>query len=365
MESFKSSGVVTKQAHVKIPEGLFEEEHGRKGFFGKVSHLYHEHPPVGWTAVDEELRPRCLPSPFGRKELPRERFTLLLRNRDVALSVGLFEKNGKNFLRNADEDELLFVHRGRGRVETSYGHLSFEKGDYLRLPKGTTYKIFVDRPSKFLKIESASEFERPERGLLGPNALYDDTAIVVPSAALGSEQHLKDYTVEVKRLGRVSRVAYSFNPLDVKGWKGTVYPSKLSIYDFCPVMSHRYHLPPSAHTTFVCHNVVVCSFTARPLEDGEEGVLKVPFYHSNVDFDEVLFYHEGHFFSRGQMEAGGLTFHPRGIHHGPHPKAVKEAHDKKRTDEFAVMIDTKNPLLPTNFFESIENKDYWKSWMEA
>lgn len=362
MESFKSSGIHTKQAHVHIPEGLYEEEHGRKGFFGRVSQLYHENPPVNWTDIDGELKPQCLPTLFDHKDVQDTTVTTL-ENNDVALSIGTFNKSFDLFYRNADFDELYFIHEGRGRIETTYGHLSYKKGDYILVPRGTTYQFFIDEKTKVLQVESNSEFEEPDRGMLGPNALYDQTAIETPVAELGSRQDLKEYIVVIKRLGKMTRVTYPFNPLDVKGWKGSVYPSKLSIYDICPVMSHRYHMPPSAHTTYVCNNFVICSFVERPLEDTKHGVLKVPFYHSNIDYDEVLFYHQGNFFSRDNIDAGAMTFHPQGIHHGPHPKAFNSVDDKTHTDEFAVMVDTRYPLKPTKWFSENENKDYWKSWM--
>lgn len=362
MENFKSSGIVTKQAHVRIPKGLYEEEHGRQGFFGRVAHLYHVHPPVGWTHIEGELRPRCLPPLFDETHLKKNNMMPLLSNDDLRLSAGILSDHFKNFFRNADSDELFFVHRGRGRFETVYGYLDFTEGDYVCLPRGTTYKIFIHATASILKIESSSEFREPDRGLLGPNALYDQTAITVPEAAMGSEQNLEQYTVDIMRSGKITSVTYPFNPLDAKGWKGSLYPYKLSIYDFCPVMSHRYHVPPSAHTTFVAHNFVVCSFVARPLEDSKEEVLKVPFYHANIDFDEVLFYHRGNFFSRDNIEAGGVTLHPQGIHHGPHPKAYKRAQDKTHTDEYAVMVDARRPLQPSTYFCEREVQDYWKSW---
>ncbi|MCY4644927.1 MAG: homogentisate 1,2-dioxygenase [Bacteriovoracales bacterium] len=361
MENVKASGIYAKQAHVKIPNGLYEEEHGRKGFFGRVSHIYHEHPPVNWKNIEGELRPRNLPEKFSLTD--DNGFCPILQNDDLQINLGRFSKDDPFFFRNADFDELFFIHEGKGRVETIYGHLSLAKGDYLVIPRGTTYKIFVTDPLKMLKLESRSEFEDPSRGLLGPNALYDQTVIETPECAVGSETNLKDYTVRIKRLGKITSVTYPFNPLDAKGWKGSVYPRKLSIYDICPIMSHRYHIPPSGHTTFVAKNFVVCSFVERPLEDKDHGVLKVPFYHSNIDFDEVIFYHQGSFFSRDNIEPGALTFHPQGIHHGPHPNAFSAADNKTYTDEYAVMVDTRFPLRPTSWFEKNENKDYWKSWM--
>lgn len=362
MENFKASGIYTKQAHVDIPEGLYEEEHGRKGFFGRVSHLYHENPPVNWTNIDGELKPQCLPPLFSNDHLNNS-FQEILKNNDCLISLGLFTKTQDFFYRNADYDELYFIHEGQGRLESIYGHLDFKTGDYIVMPRGTTYKFYYSGVTKILKVESNSEFEEPSRGILGPNALYDQTAIVTPEAKTGSENNLSEYVVHIKRLGKITKVTYPFNPLDVKGWKGSVYPWKVSIYDYCPIMSHRYHIPPSGHTTFVAKNFVVCSFVERPLEDTKHKVLKVPFYHSNIDYDEVLFYHQGNFFSRDNIDAGALTFHPQGIHHGPHPKAFKSANDKTYTDEYAVMIDTRYPLEPTEWFSKKENKNYWKSWM--
>ena len=180
--------------------------------------------------------------------------------------------------------------------------------------------------------------------------------------AQGSDTDPKTFKVEIKRLGAITTVTYPFNPLDARGWKGPLYPRKLSIYDYCPIMGHRYHIPPSGHTTFVCKNFVICSFVERPLEDSKHRVLKVPFYHSNIDYDEVLFYHQGNFFGRDNIDAGALTFHPQGIHHGPHPKAFKTSQKKTYTDEYAVMLDARNPLRPLKWFQDCEVADYWKSW---
>ena len=362
MENFRASGTYTKQAHVDIPEGLYEEEHGREGFFGRVSQLYHENPPVNWTNIDGDLKPKALPTLFDHPET-QDTLQEVLKNNDCIISIGTLTKDFSYFYRNADFDEVYFIHAGEGRLETSYGHLDYKTGDYIIIPRGTTYKFFVNDLTKILQVESASEFEEPSRGILGPNALYDQTAKVVPEAQLGSDTDLSEYVVKIKRLGKITEVSYPFNPLDVKGWKGSVYPWKISIYDYCPIMSHRYHIPPSGHTMFVAKNFVICSFVERPLEDKKHKVLKVPFYHSNIDYDEVLFYHQGNFFSRDNIDAGALTFHPQGIHHGPNPKAFEAGEDKLYTDEYAVMVDTRYPLIPTKWFSDQENKDYWKSWM--
>jgi homogentisate 1,2-dioxygenase len=362
MENFKSTGLATKQAHVKIPEGKYEEEHGRKGFFGRVSHLYHDNQLTSWTNIEGDLKPRNLPPVFDDKLL-QNKFIKILYNNDVEVYLATMTESPQHFYRNADHDEMFFIHDGEGRMETSYGYVPFQKGDYIIMPRGTTYKTYLAKNCKILKLESKSEFEQPTRGILGPNALYDQTAIFVPEAAVGSEQDKSEYKVNIKHRGKINTVTYPFNPLDSQGWKGSLYPWRLSIYDYCPITSHRYHIPPSGHSTFICRNFIVCSFVARPLEHTSEGVLKVPFYHSNIDYDEILFYHQGNFFSRDNIDAGAITYHPQGIHHGPHPKAFAKANDKEWTDEFAVMIDTRYPLDMTEEFSRWENQDYWKSWM--
>jgi homogentisate 1,2-dioxygenase len=362
MENFLRSGIHTKQAHVKIPEGTFEEEHGRKGFFGRVSHLYHKNKPTDWTNISGDLKPRNLPPLFEKSEF-QNKFVKMLFNKDVQVSLGTLTETPKSFYRNADFDEMFFIHDGEGLMETIYGHIPLVKGDYVIVPRGTTYKTFVTKPMKIFKVESSSEFEEPSRGILGPNALYDQSAKFIPEAALGSEQNLSEYIVDIKHHGKITQVTYPFNPLDAVGWKGSLYAWKISIYDYCPINSHRYHIPPSGHTMFVAQNFVVCSFVARPLEWTSEGVLKVPFFHSNIDYDEILFYHQGNFFSRDNIDAGAITFHPQGVHHGPHPKAFKNANNNEFTDEFAVMIDAKNSLQMTPEFSAFENIEYWKSWM--
>ncbi len=362
MENFKASGTYTKQAHVKLPEGTFEEEHGRKGFFGRVSHLYRTNMPTDWSNIEGDLKPRNLPPLFEDKGL-ENKLVKILFNSDVEVYLGSRTKPYETFFRNADHDELFFIHEGEGKMETTFGHIPFTKGDYIIVPRGTTYKTYFTKPLKVLKVESRSEFEEPTRGILGPNALYDQTAKFVPEAAIGTEK-AKDYPIDIRYRGKKSTVTYPFNPLDAIGWKGSLYPWKLSIYDYCPINSHRYHIPPSGHTTFVAQNFVICSFVARPLEHTSEGVLKVPFFHSNIDYDEVLFYHQGNFFSRDNIDAGAITYHPQGINHGPHPKAFQNANKNEFTDEFAVMIDTRNPLEMTEAFSRFENKDYWKSWMK-
>ena len=166
--------------------------------------------------------------------------------------------------------------------------------------------------------------------------------------------------------GSSRTVTYPFNPLDAVGWKGSLAPVKLNWRDIRPLMSHRYHLPPSAHTTFTADRFVVCTFTPRPMES-DPGALKVPFFHNNDDYDELIFYHRGSFFSRDNIRPGMITLHPAGATHGPHPKAFAAGAGgtKKDTDEVAVMVDARDALEVQPAAEAVEWPDYIDSWGAA
>jgi homogentisate 1,2-dioxygenase len=257
----------------------------------------------------------------------------------------------------------MFVHRGEGTIETDFGPLRYERGDYVVIPKAVTYRVLPDTTDNFFLIfESRTEFEQPDRGLVGQHALYDPAMIVTPEPAPAPDQ-AGEWEVRIKVDDEYSSVYYPFNPIDVVGWKGDLTVWKINIRDIRPLMSHRAHLPPSAHTTMVTGGAVICSFVPRPLEEAPEA-LRVPFYHRNSDFDEFIFYHDGDFFSKDNMHAGMVTLHPRGMHHGPHPKALRNQHLKTRTDEYAVMLDTAARLELTPAAASVEWQDYWKSWRE-
>ena len=288
-------GKTASQAHVALPEGTFEEEHGRKGFYGKSAHLYHAHPPTGWIRFEGKLRPHC----FDLNQLAAGDFNdpngmpaPFLGNNDVTLYVSRRSEPMPFYYRNADGDELLFVHRGHGRIETDFGPLDFEKGDYIIIPRAVTYRLLPEsRDNFFLIIQSKTEFDQPEKGLLGQHALYDPGVIVTPEPAPQLDDN-REWEVRIKVDDELSTIVYPFNPMDVVGWKGDLTVWKINMRDIRPVMSHRAHLPPSAHTTFVTGGAVVCSFLPRPLEQDEDA-LRVPFYHRNTDFDEFLFYHDG------------------------------------------------------------------------
>jgi len=357
-------GTFAPQAHVGIPDGSYEEEHGRRGFYGKSAHLYHTHPPTGWIRFEGKLRPhrfdlnKLAPSDHDDaqgKPLP------FLGNSDVVLSVSRRYRPMPFYFRNADGDELYFVHRGEGVIETDFGPLEFERGDYIVLPRSVTYRVVPRTEDNFfLIIQSQGEFDPPEKGILGQHALFDPGMIVTPEPRPELDD-AREWEVRILCDGEFSSVYYPWNPLDVVGWKGDLTAWKINLRDIRPVMSPRAHLPPSAHTTFVTPGAVVCSFVPRPLEE-DPTAQRVPFFHRNTDYDEFIFYHDGDFFSKDDIRPGMATLHPRGIHHGPHPKALANQQAKSRTDEYAVMLDGLNPIRVLAEGERVEDPDYWKSW---
>ena len=359
-------GKFAQQAHVGIPAGTYEEEHGRKGFYGKSAHLYHAHPPTGWIRFEGKLRPHLFDlnrlEPTDQAD-PKGMPLAFLGNDDIRLSVSRRSQPMPFYFRNADGDELIFVHRGSGMLETDFGPLGFEPGDYLVIPRAVTYRVApATRDNFFLMVQSRTEFEPPEKGLIGKHALYDPAVITTPEPAPRIESG-GEWEVWIKAEDEISKVVYPFHPLDVVGWKGDLTVWKINLRDIRPIMSHRAHLPPSAHTTFVTGGAVVCSFLPRPLEQDPDA-LRVPFFHRNTDYDEFIFYHDGDFFSKDNIRPGYATLHPRGIHHGPHPKALANQEKKTQTDEYAVMLDGLNPIHVLKAGEEVENKEYWASWME-
>ncbi len=359
-----SQGKVTLQPHVAIPKGTYEEEHGRQGFFGRVSHLYHRHPPTGWLRIEGPLKPRAYRVSQlvgGISGQPQ----IFLKNADVQLGIAKLQGEMDIFARNADGDEVRFIHQGTGRLETDYGILDYRMGDYLVIPRGTTYRFVAHTDNVHWVVESATEVRLPDRGLLGRHAQFDPMVMRIPVLpefeSKSGANSIGEFELRIKREGEWTRVFYPWSPLNASGWKGDLCPWALNVQDIRPVVSPRVHLPPSVHTTFLAKNFVICSFLPRPLES-EEGAMKVPFYHRNIDFDEVLFYHEGNFISREGIASGDVTWHPQGIHHGPHPQAEKNAANKNQTEEIAMMVDTYRPLLPTAVAQEVEFEDYAMSW---
>jgi homogentisate 1,2-dioxygenase len=364
-------GQASRQAHADLPEGTYEREISKEGFFGPAAHLYHRHPPTGWVDFEGPLRPHAFDltklSPAGAS--PWEAIEILY---NAAVRIRFWRATGAmdHLARNADGDELLFVHQGRGELFCDYGHLSFGIGDYIVLPRGTMWRLECDEPLSGLLIEATnSSYSLPEKGLVGPHAIFDPAMLDVPridDAFRAQQNDTQRWAVRIKRRGQLSTVTYPFNPLDAVGWHGDLSVVRLNVRDIRPLMSHRYHLPPSAHTTFVGNRFVVCTFVPRPFES-DPGALKVPFFHNNDDYDEMLFYHAGDFFSRDNIHPGMMTLHPAGFTHGPHPKALKNVlkQPKSGTDEVAVMVDTRDALEIGAAAKSVEWTGYVDSWKGA
>ncbi|MDP3852600.1 homogentisate 1,2-dioxygenase [Phenylobacterium sp.] len=363
-----AQGTHSRQAHADMPAGTYEREISKEGFFGPAAFIHHPRPPTGWSDFEGPLRPRA----FDLARLNEAQGSpwaapVILQNAACEMRFWKLAEAMPGLARNADGDQLLFVHQGRGDLFCDYGHIAYEAGDYLYLPRGTMWRLEPAEPTAILMIQATnSHFSLPDKGLLGGHALFDPAMLDTPELDEVFKAHQAQdgqTRVAVKKRGEVSTVTYPYNPLDAVGWHGELAPVRLNVRHIRPVVSHRYHLPPSVHTTFVADRFVVCTFAPRPFET-DPGALKVPFFHNNDDFDEVLFYHAGDFFSRDHIEAGMMTFHPSGFTHGPHPKALKNmlSQPKAATDEYAVMIDTRDPLDVGEAASTVENPDYVNSW---
>ncbi|OUS25046.1 homogentisate 1,2-dioxygenase [Gammaproteobacteria bacterium 45_16_T64] len=373
----KSSGDFSRQAHADFPEQApFEREISREGFYGPATHIHHKHAPTGWI----ENKGHCRPRAFNLYAWPQDHSSLwnsepVLHNPYCrvtywTLSDRHFHNN--QLFRNSDGDLLLFIHQGKGELFCDFGHLSFSEGDYLLIPRGTLWRLESDEIIHTLAIEATDQlFGLPDKGVVGQHAIFDNSALITPEIddVFLAQQDENEWTIQVKHDQRASAIRYPYNPLDALGWHGDLCVVKINWRDIRPLMSHRYHLAPSAHTTFVTDHFVVCTFVPRPFES-DPGALKVPFYHSNEDFDEIIFYHQGDFFSRDNIQPGMLTFHPRGFTHGPHPKAYQQSFSKQHdsTNEVAVMIDTRQSMLcatsDNGLPKNVEWLEYNESWCE-
>jgi homogentisate 1,2-dioxygenase len=360
-------GETSRQAHCDLPAGSFERELGREGFFGPATHMYHKHRPTDWIRFEGELRPRA----FDTNRLgdagtgPWEAHGLL-KNQHVKIRSWGMQDSMDQLARNADGDELLFVHQGSGHLFCDYGHLDVREGDYIVIPRSTMWRLESREPMQLLLIEATGgSYSLPDKGMLGPHAIFDPAILDTPviDERFIAQQDETEWEVVVKARDKISRIVYPFNPLDAVGWKGNLAPVRVNWRDLRPVLSDRYHLPPSAHTTFVANRFVVCTFAPRPFET-DPGALKVPFFHNNDDYDEVIFYHQGEFFSRDNIHPGMISYHPVGFTHGPHPKALQNAFEQKSrgTDEVAVMIDTRDSLEVDDRAAAIEWDGYADSW---
>lgn len=360
-------GTASRQAHADLPADSFERELGKEGFYGPSTQMIHRHPPTGWSCFEGPLRPRAFDT--NRLEKHADSLwdaTLLMSNPYLQIRHWRAQQSMDHLVRNGDGDELVFVHEGSGELYCDYGHLTIREGDYLMLPRGTLWRLEITAPVAALLIEATNDSYRlPDKGVVGEHAIFDAAALDMPRLddAFRAQQTETEWRVVVKRRGSLSVITYPFNPLDALGWHGTLAPVRLNWRDLRPLMSHRYHLPPSAHTTFTASRFVISTFCPRPLET-DPGALKLPFFHSNDDYEEVIFYHRGQFLSRDNIHPGMITLHPSGLTHGPQPQALRAAASGARrdTDEVAVMVDARDALDVAPLPEGAEWLGYVDSW---
>lgn len=384
--SYHRLGDVPRKRHTAFrkPEGgLFEEEVvGLEGFSGRYSILYHRYAPTRVLAVAEAEATPAPPQPAAeatlRHHLLRPAAKLadatdelggrayVLWNTDVRLALSGFGVNPGRLVRNGGHDEVHFCHQGGGRLESVFGVLEYNQGDYVYVPKGTIHRWVPSGPgNRHLVIETPGTVRLPKRyqnneGQLLEHAPYWERDFRRPTELLAHDS-TEPHDVWVRVGDRTAVYTLDHDPLDVVGWDGHLYPYAFSIHDFEPITG-RQHQPPPVHQTFEIDGAVICSFCPRRLDDGPD-VVTAPYNHANLDSDEVLFYVSGDFFSRRGIEEGALTFHPRGIPHGPAPGVAEKSVGQTHTQELAVMVDTFRPLQLTSAAEAFDDPAYPTSWV--
>ncbi len=385
MAHYYSLGNIPHKRHTQFrqPDGkLYSEQlFSTEGFSSNYSLLYHVHPPTQIIKAEEpiDVSPKASTDNIlkhrsfqGFKVSPNADYLksrkIVLFNSDVQISLAAPTNSlTEYFFKNADADEVIFIHEGTGTLKTQYGQLPFSYGDYLVVPRGTIYQIeFNDENNRLFIVESFSPVTFPKRylskyGQLLEHAPFCERDVRKPENLETIDQK-GEFLIQTKKKGLLYPITYANHPFDVVGWDGCEYPYALSIHDFEPITG-RVHQPPPVHQTFDAHNFVICSFCPR-LYDYHPQAIPAPYNHSNIDSDEVLYYVDGDFMSRKHVTRGMITLHPAGIPHGPHPGAVEKSIGKKETQELAVMVDTFHPLKMTADAQDIEDDGYIMSWAE-
>ena len=385
MSYYHSLGTFPHKRHTQFrkPDGnLYAEElFSTEGFSNDYSLMYHCHPPTEIIGTDDPYN--VSPVIAEEKMLKHRSFEgfriqpkadylasrkAVLVNNDCHIILAAPERGMSDyFYKNADADELIFVHEGSGVLKTMYGNLEFGYGDYLSVPRGTIYQVeFKDTKNRLFIVESYSPIRFPKKYLSKYGQLLEHSPFcerdVRPPKELVTIDEKGDFLIKTKKKGNIYGIHYGHHPFDVIGWDGCCYPFAFSINDFEPITG-RVHQPPPVHQTFEGNNYVVCSFVPR-LFDYHPQSIPAPYNHSNIDSDELIYYVDGDFMSRKNVTRGMITLHPGGIPHGPHPGAVEKSIGAKETKELAVMVDTFHPLQLTIDALDIENPDYIMSWAE-
>jgi homogentisate 1,2-dioxygenase len=384
MSRYHTLGSIPPKRHTifKNPNGgLYQEElFGTAGFVGNSSLIYHIHPPTVVSEVKQikDISPKIAIAK-NMKALSFKGFSIkpeedyiqsrktLFVNNDLHIGLAAPKSFSSDyFYRNSDADEMLFIHQGSGTLYTMYGELDFGYGDYIIIPKGTTYTInFKTTANRILYVESFSHIATPKRyrnnfGQLLEHAPYCERDFRLPKN-LKTHDEAGAFKIISKKQGILWEYTHKYHPFDVIGWDGFNYPYAFSIHDFEPITG-RIHMPPPIHQQWEAAGFVVCSFVPR-MYDYHPQSIPAPYHHSNIDSEEILYYVAGDFMSRNNIEIGQLTLHPGGIPHGPHPGAVERSIGKKETKELAVMIDPFNPVMITEEAMKLEVDDYYKSWI--
>jgi homogentisate 1,2-dioxygenase len=384
MPLYHKLGSIPHKRHTifKKPDGLlyYEQLFGTVGFDGMSSLLYHLHRPtmvkeIGpaisvapQAAVQYNITSRLLK---GFQLLPEEDFLesrkVVLFNSDVHIGLAAPRTSmTAYFYKNADADELLFVHKGSGTLKTMLGEIPFKYGDYILIPRGIIYQIqFDSTDNRLLITESYHPIYTPKRyrnwfGQHLEHSPYCERDFKLPQN-LQTHDETGEFLIKIKKQGQLHHLVYASHPFDVVGWDGYNYPYAFSIHDFEPITG-RVHQPPPVHQTFETKAFVVCSFCPR-LYDYHPQAIPAPYNHSNIDSDEVLYYVDGDFMSRKNIEQGYISLHPSGIPHGPHPGTYEASIGKTKTEELAVMIDTFRPLQLTQTALDIDDGKYFASWL--
>ena len=384
MPPYIRRGEIPAKRHTQFRKpggGLYSEQlFSTEGFSSDSSLFYHTHPPTSIVragasesvaprmAAQQSLRPMSFEG-FAICQLPDYLYSRLplFVNADLLISLAApGQSMADYFYKNAEADELIFVHEGCGEIRTPQGKIIFGYGDYILIPRGTIYQMhFCDDHNRMLIVESFSPIRFPDKylsksGQLLEHAPYCERDLRAPQELVTLDE-TGEFLIKIKKKGVLHELYYRHHPFDLAGWDGCCYPLAFSIHDFEPITG-RLHQPPPVHQTFEARNFVVCSFVPR-LFDYHPLSIPAPYNHSNIDSDELLYYVDGDFMSRKNVTRGMLTLHPGGIPHGPHPGTVEKSIGAKETKELAVMIDTFHPLQLTKTALDIENKEYTTSWV--
>jgi homogentisate 1,2-dioxygenase len=377
---YERRGRVPAKRHVAFRENgtlLTEEVMGFEGFSGNESILYHLQTPCrvselgSFTAIGHEewvpaahahrLFDSRLVEPGGDPVFGRR---VLMYNDDVEIGVCRPREAQEFFFRNGEGDEVIFVHQGGGELETTFGTLAYREHDYVVIPRGTTYRFRPDGDQLWLTFHTPGEIETPNRyrnryGQLLEHAPYSHRDFH-PPGELVTNREPGAYELIVRVRGGYQRYGLDYHPLDVVGWDGYVYPYTFNVDDFEPIAG-RVHMPPPVHQTFQGPNFVICSFCPRML-DWQDGAIPIPYNHSNLQSEEMIYYVSGDFGSRRGVDVGSITLHPSGLPHGPQPGLAEKSIGQRFTEELAVMCDTFRPLRLTTLCEQLDDGKYALSW---